>query len=221
MVAVLITAQSADASIVVGAWGMSNVADGSRSSGALTFSGDWQQVSGVVGGAVRFDGAPSSGVARGTEDENPGTGDFAMSLVFTSRSIPAGAGYSGNLMQKGYSSSPGQVKLQLVPANGGTVSCRVKGGHGATFVDSNVNVDDGAWHTASCWREGTRIGLTVDGATRTEAFNAGAISNDQPVRIGNKSSAAGPSDQHFGANDCSVYLIGLNARTDATRLTPC
>ena len=124
------SAPSAYASTVVGEWGMNNVDDSSRSAGGMTFSGNWQPVSGVVGGAVKLTDAPSSGVARGTADKNPGAKDFAMSLVFTSRPIPTGVGYSGNLMQKGYFSSPGQVKMQLVPANGGTVNCRVKGGQG-------------------------------------------------------------------------------------------
>jgi hypothetical protein len=124
------SAPSAYASTVVGEWGMNNVDDSSRSAGGMTFSGNWQPVSGVVGGAVKLTDAPSSGVARGTADKNPGAKDFAMSLVFTSRPIPTGVGYSGNLMQKGYFFSPGQVKMQLVPANGGTVNCRVKGGQG-------------------------------------------------------------------------------------------
>jgi hypothetical protein len=214
------TAESAQASVVVGEWGMSQVGN-NTSPDDLTFSGDWQQVSGLVGGAVKFTGAPSLGVARGTKDNNPGAGEFAMSVVFTSRSIPAGVGYSGNLMQKGDYSSPGQVKLQLVPANGGTVNCRVKGAYGATLLHSTVNVDEGAWHTASCWREGSRLGLTVDGVTQTDTYNAGPIRNDQPIRVGNKSSTADSSDQHFGANDCSVYLIGADAKADAARLTPC
>jgi hypothetical protein len=204
---------------------MSGVSDGTSDSsdGAspLEFAGDWEQVSGVVGGAVKFTGAPSSGAARGTEDINPGTRDFAMSVVFTSRSIPEGVGYSGNLMQKGRSSDPGQMKLQLVPTNGGTVDCVVKGADGAIRLSSAVRVDDGRWHTASCWREGSQLGLTVDDLTQLRFVDVGSIYNTQPVRVGNKSATADSSDQHFGANDCSVYLLGANAKADAARLTPC
>jgi hypothetical protein len=174
----------------------------------------------VVGGAVEFTSAPASGVARGTGD-NPGTEDFAMSVVFTSEEIPSGVGYSGKLMQKGRYDSPGQVKLQLAPANGGSVNCTVRGANGETLLRSGVTIDDGEWHTVSCWREGSRIGLTVDGLTRTDTFDAGMIVSREPVRVGNKSSATGALDQHLGANDCSVYLIGANARADAARLSPC
>jgi hypothetical protein len=124
-------------------------------------------------------------------------------------------------MQKGWSSSPGQVKLQLVPDHGGTVSCVVKGADGAHALSSAVEVDDSEWHTANCWREGSKIGLTVDGVTEADTVDVGAISNSEPVRVGNKSATADWTDQHFGANDCSVYLIGSNAKADAHRLTPC
>jgi hypothetical protein len=207
--------------VVVGEWGMGRVGDGSDRAGDLRFSGGRRQVPGVIGGAVQFTGAPSSGVAEGTGNFNPGVADFAMSLVFTSRAIPSGVGYSGNLIQKGRSYSQGQVKLQLVPAHGGTVLCTVKGSDGARLLPSRVNVDDGKWHTASCWREGSRIGLTVDGVTRTDTLDVGTIASLEPVRVGNKSALAGASDQHVGANDCAVYLIGDNAKAAAARLTPC
>jgi hypothetical protein len=215
------TVQTAREPAMVGEWSMSNVGDGGASAGGMTFHGDWREVVGTVGGAVEFTGAPSSGVARGTGDMNPGARDFAMSLTFTVTAIPAGAYYSGNLMQKGRYGSPGQVKLQVATAHGGSVNCFVKGSSGEVLLPSGVRVDDGRWHTASCWREGSSLGLTVDGRTRTDTFNAGTIASREPVRVGNRSETGGASDQHFGANDCSVYLIGANARADAARLTPC
>ena len=117
--------------------------------------------------------------------------------------------------------SRGQVKLQLAPANGGSVNCTVRGFSGERLLRPGVNVDDGKWHAASCWREGARIGLTVDGTTRAGTFEAGMTVSREPVRVGNKSSSTGALDQHLGANDCSVYLIGANARADAARLSPC
>lgn len=93
---------------MVGQWGMSHGEDGSESAGAMTFLGNWRQVWGVVGGAVEFTSPPGSGVARGTGDMNPGTEDFAMSVVFTSGEIPLGIDYSGNLMQKGAMTAAGR-----------------------------------------------------------------------------------------------------------------
>jgi hypothetical protein len=68
---------------------------------------------------------------------------------------------------------------------------------------------------------GPRIGATVDGTTRTDTFDAGPVVSREPVRLGNKSSATGALDQHLGANDCSVYLVGANARADVACLTHC
>jgi hypothetical protein len=222
---VMVTASAAPASTPVGEWGMSGLSDGSSHNFSgwqkIAFTGSRLAVPGVVGGAVAFTGAPSFGVAYGTEAQNPGDQNFAMGVVFTSRPIPAGVGYSGNLMQKGWFSSPGQVKLQLVPDNGGTVNCVIKGADGTRILPSTVKVDDGDWHTARCWREGSRIGLTVDGVAEAETVDVGVISNNEPVRVGNKSDTADWTDQHFGANDCAVYLIGWDARADANRLIPC
>jgi hypothetical protein len=161
------------------------------------------------------------GVAPRSADINPGVRDFAMSVVFTSREIPNVDTYSGNLAQKGSYDSPGQIKLQLVPAYDGSVDCRINGRNGSRVLSSRINVDDGRWHTASCWRDGSRVGLTVDGTTTAATFDPGSISNNRAFRIGNKSKSADWTDQHFGSNDCTVYLIGDNARTRAADLTPC
>ncbi len=187
----------------------------------MAFSGPWQQVVGRVGEAVEFTAATSLGVALGTESQNPGADDFAMSETFTSQPIPAGVGYSGNVMQKGLFGDPGQIKMQLVPTNGGTVSCRIKGTNGAKMLGSRVLVGDGAWHTATCWREGASIGLTVDGVTKSVQWDPGSIANRKRVTIGNKSATADWTDQHLGSVDCSVYTIGAGARNEALSLINC
>jgi len=195
----------------------SNLADGS----AMTFFGTWRNIPGLVGGAVqfRFNGEPSYGVGRGTRRHNPAARNFAFSETFTSKPIPSG--YSGNLMQKGYFNDPGQIKLQLVPANGGTVECRIKGTAGARTVHSPVIVDDGRWHTATCFRQSDWVGLTVDAVTKKLHWSPGRISNNRTVRVGNKNDAADESDQHFGALDCSVYTIQGAARRQALARVPC
>lgn len=214
----------AAASVAEDAWSMT-VVDGSSANlvgaAAMTFTGSWRQVPGLSGDAVEFTDATSYGVAAGTEGQNPRTSDFAVSEVFTSEAIPDGVGYSGNLMQKGRYGSPGQIKMQLVPLNGGSVACRVKGTNGAKTLRSTVVVDDGDWHTTTCWREGGKVGLTVDGVSTAVRWNPGSIANRKALRVGNKSDTADWTDQHFGAVDCSVYALGTGARAHALSMVPC
>jgi hypothetical protein len=178
----------------------------------MRFSGQGVgSATGRVGGAVEFTRAPSLGTVANSQNDNPGTGNFAMGLVFTSQPIPSGH-YSGNLMQKGLFADRGQVKLQLVPESQGTVDCRIKGTAGAKVLTSTVNVDDGAWHSAVCWRSGTVIGLTVDGVVRSLSWNPGSIANSKLLTLGNKSMSAGSSDQHFGRTDFTTWVIDPDAR---------
>ncbi len=167
---------------------------------------------GRVGGAVEFTQAPSFGTVGSSTNDNPGTQNFAMGLVFTTRPIPS-TNYGGNLMQKGLFGDPGQVKLQLVPAYQGTVNCRIKGTSGAKIITSTVNVDDGAWHTAVCWRAGNVVGVTVDGVVKSLNWTPGSISNRRNLLLGNKGSTADASDQHFGRTDYATWVIDPNARS--------
>lgn len=196
-------------------WGMdlaSGVVQDANGSQPITFSGSGVlPTTGRVGGAVELTQAPSFGTVANSSHDNPGTQNFAMGLVFTSRPIPD-KHYSGNLMQKGLFADPGQVKLQLAPTSGGTVNCRVKGTLGAKIVTSTVNVDDGAWHTAVCWRSGPVIGLTVDGVVTALAWDPGSVTNERYVLMGNKAITADASDQHFGRDDYATWVIDPDAR---------
>jgi Laminin G domain len=181
---------------------------------SMTFTGlGVLSASGLVGGAVEFTRAPSLGMAANSRYDNPGTQNFAMGIVFTSQPIPNTSSYSGNLMQKGLFGDPGQVKLQLVPQAQGTVNCRVKGTSGAKIITSSVNVDNGAWHTAVCWRAGNVVGVTVDGVVTSLAWNPGSISNTKDLTLGNKTAKAESSDQHFGRTDFATWVIDPNARS--------
>ena len=102
--------------------------------------------------------------------------------------------------------------MQLIPASQGTVNCRIKGTSGARFVASTVTVDDGAWHTAVCWRAGNVVGVTVDGVVTSLTWNPGSISNLKTVTLGNKGPNADASDQHFGRTDFATWVIDPNAR---------
>jgi hypothetical protein len=213
----------ATAADLYGQWPMSasgNVVPSTTGQADMTLSGSWESTTGAVGDAVRFSAATSYGVVAHSEDANPGTGDFAMGVTFTSD--PIADATSGNIMQKGLANKQGQVKISLNPTLGGRTFCRVKGTNGYKILKSKVvEVDDGGWHTAICWREGTTVGLTVDGITVSLVFDPGSVTTTLPIRIGNKSATAGYTDQHFGMNDCSVWALGAGARALAVGSTPC
>lgn len=191
---------------------MAGVVQDANGSQPITFVGAGiLSANGLVGGAVEFRRAPSFGTIKNSKGDNPGTQDFAMGIVFTTQPIPQ-TNYSGNLMQKGLFADSGQVKLQLAAASKGTVNCRVKGRFGAKIITSTVNVDNGAWHTAVCWRAGNVVGLTVDGFVKSLNWNPGSISNSRPILLGNKGIDADASDQHFGRTDFASWVIDSNAR---------
>jgi hypothetical protein len=178
----------------------------------MTFTGSGVvAAAGLVGGAVEFTRAPSFGTVANSKYDNPGNQNFAMGVVFTSKPIPSKP-YTGNLMQKGLFGDAGQVKLQLDPAYQGTVDCRIKGTAGAKIITSRVNVDDGAWHTAVCWRSGSLVGLTVDGVVTSLTWNPKTITNQRLVLLGNKGATADASDQHFGRTDFATWVIDPDAR---------
>ena len=198
-------------------WGMDlsgGVVHDANGTQPMTFTGPgFRSATGYVGGAVELTKAPSLGTAANTRYDNPGTQNFAMGIVFTSQPIPSAGRYTGNLMQKGLFGDPGQVKMQLVQSSQGAVSCRIKGTSGARVITSKVNVDDGAWHRAVCWRAGGVVGVTVDGVVTSLAWSPGSVSNTKDLTLGNKNTKGGASDQHFGRTDFVTWVIDPNARS--------
>jgi hypothetical protein len=224
--AVLMLSSSEPAAKLYGQWSMTTEGDTVPSlvgAEPLTLYGPWRPTRGVVGEAIEFSGGITAyGIAHGTEPDNAGSHDFAMGVTFTSESPEAGVGFSGNVMQKGRANEQGQVKLSVLPTPlGGATFCRVKGTNGFKLLKSKVIIDDGAFHTAVCWREAATIGLTVDGETLTLGFDAGTVTTDEPVRIANQAAEGSSADQHLGRNDCSVWVIGAGARELALASTPC
>ena len=80
-----------------------------------------------------------------------------------------------------------QWKMQLKP-DVAAVQCRFKGTTAARLLTSSVaGVDDGLWHTATCWRAGGQLGVTVDGVDTTTTAWVGDIANTRPMLIGARS----------------------------------
>jgi hypothetical protein len=206
-------------------WGMVTESNGTvtelgGSSRSIKLQGNW-----VAGeSSIGWQAAPALGTVTGSAKDNPGTEAVAVGARITSDPIPAAGKYSANVIQKGASASPGQIKLQIVPKKNRTVvtmNCRFKGDMGTAIVwapASVTDVDDGAVHWGVCWRDGDQLGIEVDGAQATTTLDIGSLANPLGIRLGNKGPKAGAGDQHFGSNYCSAYGTGLDSRAWVTAL---
>ncbi len=115
-----------------------------------------------------------------------------------------------NVVQKGYSSTSSQYKLQI-DGRAGRPSCVLVDvrNRAIKLVRSAVSVADGAWHTVQCRRYGARLGILVDGRTRglIRIASTLAVANKHPLRIGGKGVYA-DNDQFRGALDDVFVRIG-------------
>jgi hypothetical protein len=223
-IAVLALPSGAAGATLVASWNFtpvgSIVADSAGTNEAITLGGPWVIAAGAFGDAVAFTGANAYGKTSGSSAFNPGTAEFAVTARFRTTRIDAGS--SPNVAQHGLFSDSGQYKVQLNPKNGGIVQCRLKGTGGERLLSSTVlNVDDGAWHVATCWRTATRIGVTVDGVTTSQSFALQSLSNTRPFFVGNKSATGGAADQFFGDLDCVTYATGSGAQALAAASSAC
>lgn len=226
----LLFAAPAQAAIIDDSWSMvpngSDVIEeisGSDRDATVLGSGTWHAVS----NGIEWDTAEVYAEVANSGDEDPETRTFAMGArVRVDDLSGVGAGYSGNVIQKGNYADDGQIKLQIIPDNGGTFQCRFKGATKAIFVhnDAVTNIDDGDIHYAYCWYEGGQYGLTVDGNDDApDTDNVGSIDSPRNIRMGNKSPSGDGTDQHFGRNLCSAYSHGNNSvsHVDATLSAGC
>jgi hypothetical protein len=114
-----------------------------------------------------------------------------------------------NVVQKGYSATSSQYKLQVDGA-AGRASCVLVGARpGIKLVTSSVTVADGVWHTVECRRTATALAVLVDGAVRgNRAIGAGlSVANNRPLSIGGKG-AYSDNDQFQGTLDDVWVRIG-------------
>ena len=146
--------------------------------------------------------SPSSG------DLNPGARPLAYGA--TIRLARSQTTKGQNIVQKGYSKTSSQYKLQ-VDGVAGRPSCVLVGDRrpGIKLVRSSVSVADGAWHTVACRRLGSRFSILVDGTTRGVMTVPATLSvtNARPLTIGGKG-AYRDNDQFQGAVDDVWVRIG-------------
>jgi hypothetical protein len=138
---------------------------------------------------------------------NPGTRPIAYGakVLLSPRQTSKGQ----NVVQKGYSATSSQYKLQ-VDGVAGRASCVLVGSRpGIKLVTSTVTVADGTWHDVECRRSATSLTVLVDGAVRgNRAIRASlSVTNDLPLSIGGKG-AYSDNDQYQGTLDDVWVRIG-------------
>jgi hypothetical protein len=115
-----------------------------------------------------------------------------------------------NVLQKGYSASGSQYKLQVDGAAGHPSCVFVDDRDPAIHVAlSSVGVADGRWHTLECRRAGGRVTVLVDGVRRGGMRIPAELSvhNRIPLSVGGKGSFAN-NDQFQGELDDVWVSIG-------------
>ncbi|MBW6437563.1 LamG domain-containing protein [Actinoplanes hulinensis] len=161
-----------------------------------------------LGAAVAFPGkcirlvCPHVVLQSGTSaDLNPGTRDIAFGADVL---LPPGQTSPGqNIVQKGYSTTSSQYKLQIDGA-AGHPSCVLVDVRqpGIRIARSVVTTADGRWHRVRCQRSGTSLTIYVDNVVRGRTTVPAGLTvfNDQPLRIGSKG-AYRDNDQFNGVLD--------------------
>jgi hypothetical protein len=134
-------------------------------------------------------------------DLNPGKAQFRYGATVL---LPADQTSAGqNVLQKGYSATGGQYKLQI-DGSAGRPSCALVGTGRSRIhlARSAVTVADGGWHTVECRREAKSLTILVDGVPRGSTTIPGelSVSNGMPLRIGGKG-AYRDNDQFQGSLD--------------------
>ena len=143
-----------------------------------------------------------------TADLNPGTRDIAYGAdVLLS---PGQTSPGQNVVQKGYSTTSSQWKLQI-DGLAGRPSCVLVDDRRAAFrmATSAVGVADGRWHAVRCRRAGTTLAVYVDGLLRgsTGVPARLSVANNRPMSIGGKGAYL-DNDQFNGALDNVWVQIG-------------
>jgi hypothetical protein len=141
-------------------------------------------------------------------DLNPGTRNLAYGA-----DVLLGSGQTSkgqNIVQKGYSTTSSQWKLQI-DGVAGKPSCVLVGDRKPTIriARSTVTAADGRWHSVQCHRIATTLSVYVDGVVRgsTSVPAKLSVSNERPLSIGAKGAFA-DNDQFDGALDNVWVQIG-------------
>ena len=145
---------------------------------------------------------------RHSADLNPGS--RALTYGATVRLAGSQTSKGQNVVQKGYSATSSQYKLQI-DGREGNPSCVLVDVKKRRIIQarSTISVADGAWHRVQCRRVGIALRVLVDGVVRgvTKVPAGLSVSNRHPLSIGGKGTYA-DNDQFHGAVDDVFVSIG-------------
>jgi hypothetical protein len=146
--------------------------------------------------------------APSSADLNPGTRNLAYGADVLL--APGQTSKGQNVVQKGYSTTSSQWKLQ-VDGLAGRPSCVLVDVRkpAIRIATGTVSVADGRWHALACRRTGTTLTVLVDGVPRgsTAVPARLAVTNERPLSLGGKGAFA-DNDQFNGALDNVWVEIG-------------
>ncbi|MFB9176787.1 laminin G domain-containing protein [Dactylosporangium sucinum] len=146
--------------------------------------------------------------AADAPDLNPGSGPIRYGATVRLPRKEVGSGQ--NIVQKGYSASGSQYKLQVDGA-AGRPSCVLADNvvRGIHLARSDVSISDGAWHRLECRRSGATLTLLVDDAVHATAVIPATLSvtNTVPLSIGGKGDGR-DNDQFHGSLDDVWIALG-------------
>ncbi|UFR01156.1 exo-alpha-sialidase [Streptomyces sp. Go40/10] len=146
--------------------------------------GDPEEVDGVLGSALEFDGTDDAVRLPYRAGLPLGTKDFTVSLWFR---YTATAGEQPLLWMGGTGTSQPQVWLRGEPANNrvqGLITVRSGAGAPQTaYVRTGAAYNDGKWHQAVLRRGGGRLSLSVDGTASSVADVPGSVSRNSPFGV--------------------------------------
>jgi hypothetical protein len=141
-------------------------------------------------------------------DLNPGTRAIAYGADVLL--MPGQTSKGQNIVQKGYSTTSSQWKLQI-DGVAGRPSCVLvdEKKPAIRLATSSISVADGRWHAVTCRRDGTALTVAVDGVQSGSAAVPAKLSvaNSRPLSIGGKGAFA-DNDQFNGALDNVWVQIG-------------
>jgi hypothetical protein len=144
----------------------------------------------------------------GTADLNPGIKPIAYGASVRLAQSQTTKGQ--NVVQKGYSVTTSQYKLQI-DGHAGRPSCVLVdvAKRGIRLIRSVVSVADGTWHSIECRRVGPSFTIAVDGVIRGAGIVPAtlSVSNPDPLSVGGKG-ASRNNDQFQGALDNVWVSIG-------------
>lgn len=173
----------------------------------------WAPASGVIGGAVSFDGDgppdnltnPSPRVEIPTAGMNASFGTIAGWVRFSSP-LPINSGNRSSVQYIfGHSSSANEISIKNGGA-GGTTILNVK--LGSTSVNTGFDLGLAAWrHVTLVWNSGS-YNVYVDGTSKSSGSYTGLASLAAKAQIGNKSSTFNQSF-HGLIDDFRIYTAAL------------